>query len=65
MKTILEKNVQIPSVPSFLICDDGTKVSIGQLPEKELRKIAKEWTESLINRAKLQVTNAVTTAVNR
>lgn len=42
--------VQIPTVPNFLIYDGG-KLSVADVPKEDLKKIGEVWTESLIENA--------------
>ncbi len=60
----IEKEIKLPSVPNFFICSDGFSVPVGQLPEKELRRIGKAWTDALITRAHEQIASAIGNALN-
>ena len=44
-------SVNVPRVPNFLIIDEHHKLSIGDVPDEDLRRIGEVWTEKLIERA--------------
>ena len=47
----VQATVEVPRVPNYLIIDADHKLSIGDVPDDELRRIGEAWTERLIERA--------------
>lgn len=49
--------VKLPSIPNFILLKNGQSLSIADLNEKALEKIADEWRFQLIKKAKNKLTN--------
>lgn len=54
MKTIrVTTDVQVPKVPNFLLYDGG-KIRVGDVSDENLKKLGREWTAALLERAAVQ-----------
>lgn len=56
MQELVEKTIKIniPSIPNFLISQEGLSFPIAGFSDSDLKKIGKEWTEKLVTKAQLR-----------
>lgn len=47
--------VQVPTVPNFLLLEDGQKLPLSAFSDAGLRGVAKEWGEAMVARKREQV----------
>lgn len=58
MKVKTEIDIQIPSIPNYILFNDGAKqntLPISAFSEEELRAIGAQWTEELVKKSKRKV----------
>lgn len=48
----LEVHLLVPTTPNFLRTADDQTISVSDIPVKDLRKVAKAWTDELIKKGK-------------
>ena len=51
MRVDVKAEIELPSLPNFFRLSDGQAIPISALPEAELRRIGRAWTEELVRRA--------------
>ena len=51
-KLKIQINILVPSTPNYLRDTNGQVIKIEDIPQKDLRKIAKLWTEEFIAKGK-------------
>lgn len=52
MKLEVKMSIKLPSIPNFIIDDDGKSYPISFFSEVQLREIAKRWTDEFIKKGK-------------
>ena len=43
--------VKVPSVPNFILTEDGRSIDIKDLPDSTIREIGRRWTDKLLDHA--------------
>lgn len=43
--------IKTPTIPNFIIGEDGTTIPIGYFTKEELQRIGEQWTKELIEKA--------------
>lgn len=57
-------SVQVPSVPNFLLSNGETKYDIAVMSERDLKKIARAWSEKLLENAARRRKNIIEAVIS-
>lgn len=44
-------NIILPSIPNFILGESGTSFDVASLSDADLRKIGRDWTKALVEKA--------------